>query len=111
MEAGIEILEKIKANADVFKELSVAVHQVLHEKPREMQALVLADCIAMWIAAHFGPEEQIEDFRKNMLLMFMKSIITLIPINEQMFRETMSDEDMAEMKAAVEFAEGGKKRH
>lgn len=99
------------AQVEQVKALTKAVHSVLHAQGREVQAMVLVDCVALWIAAHFGPEEEVQGFRKEMMAMFMKGIWMMIPVNERILRESMTDADKAEMAVQMEFLATGKRKH
>lgn len=103
-----------EAELDRVKELSMKLCEVLSGNPRHIQAMVLTDAVALWIASHFGPEEDLEEFRKETVEMFIRQIWRLIPINADLLKSAMSADDkkeFASMMELVQAAKAGARKH
>lgn len=70
-----------------MKDVSNQIKPILAGHPPEIQAAVLADLMAMWLAGHQGPPDEIEEFRNKILDAHITLIRRLVPINEKMILE------------------------
>lgn len=101
---------KLDADVERVKDLTKKVSELLAGAGREVQAMVLTDAIAMWIAGHFGPEEDVLAFRLHAMERFMKQIWRLIPVNAALMKEAMTESEKAEYAAAMAFVQSAKAR-
>jgi transketolase len=59
------------------------IKPLLFGKPPPVQGAVLADLLAMWLAAHWipGDQEETKEARAQMLAQHMETVITLTEVN------------------------------
>jgi hypothetical protein len=66
------------------------IKRILSGQPAELQGAVLADCLAIWLAAHHVPgnEDATRSLRAEMLAMHRHVVRQLVPINARMIGTT-----------------------
>lgn len=102
-------VEPNELNTQRLRALTHKLMSALLEEDRPMQALAMCDTIALWLAAHIGPKEEIDQFREGLIEMFVRCIKALVPINEKIIRDRAQQDET--VKAIIEKLEHGTVRH
>jgi uncharacterized membrane protein YvbJ len=81
--------DAIAAKAMESIELTQKIRTMLAGKPPEMQAAILADLLAMWLAGHVDAsgDEQTDGYRELVLQVHVEAVRALIPVNYKLFVE------------------------
>lgn len=58
--------------------------------PAEIQAAVLADLFAIWLAGHQGKKPEIDEFRERAIQDWCGTVRDLVPVNEQIIAGRMA---------------------